>query len=72
MQANGYARLLQQIRRVEKTRNVDKTDEAMTVFNLRSQSIVAGPGTDEQKDALTAKAATQWTTFMQRDMPTAG
>nr|CRY96413.1 hypothetical protein [uncultured prokaryote] len=69
MGPESYANQIRQLKALEIRNQADYTERAVTVYNLRVASIDQGPGTEQQKERLREKAATQYRAFMGRDLP---
>lgn len=72
MKPVGYAYQLKTLRDIEKRKNIDNTEQALTVLSLRLATIDASSESDERKQADRTRAMRQWEAFMQRPIPANG
>lgn len=72
MQPGNYVYQLRTLRALELAKNRDLTTEAVTVFNLRLNTINRDEPDPEKRAALVAAAERQWSNFMQRPLVAQG
>lgn len=69
MRDTGYVYQLRQLKNRERVAPVDLTDQAMTVYTLREQTILASGNPQPVIDQQIARARSQWAIFMGRPFP---